>query len=308
MGFYAKYISETNAECAFVTTNSICQGQQVPLIWPYILSKNIEISFAHQSFKWTNNAKGNAGVTVIIIGLRNVSIERKYLFIDNFKKAVKNINPYLMDASNIIVSGRIKPLSKLPEMKFGNMPNDGGGLIFTEEEYNQLIEQSPKAKLFMRLLLGSAEFIRGNKRYCLWIENEELDEAIKIPEIAKRIEKTELHRLNSKDSGTNRLGERSHQFRDRNMAKASQLIIPRVSSEIRDYIPCGYLDKDDIISDSALAIYDAEPYIFAIVNSKMHMAWVRAVGGKLKLIIDIQRTFVTTPFHSLTSPPNKRKI
>ncbi|PKQ64828.1 SAM-dependent methyltransferase [Labilibaculum filiforme] len=278
----AEYISGLNAECAFVTTNSICQGQQVPLIWPHILSKGIEIDFAHQSFKWTNNAKGNAGVTVIIVGLRNVSNKPKFLFTDGLIHPAKNINPYLLDGSNIVVSGRSKPLSNFPEMKFGNMPNDGGGLIFIEEEYDQLINQFPKAKAFTRLLLGSAEFIRGSKRYCLWIEDEQLDEAIKIPEIAKRIEKTEIHRLNSKDEGTNRLGERSHQFRDRNTAKESQLIIPSVSSESRQYIPCGYLDNTTIVSNSAQVIYDAEPYMFAIINSSMHMVWVKNVGGKLK--------------------------
>ena len=299
----AEYISGLNAKCAFVTTNSICQGQQVPLIWPHILSKGIEIDFAHQSFKWTNNAKGNAGVTVIIVGLRNVSNSPKYLFIDNFKKSAKNINPYLLDSSNTVVSGRSKPLSKFSEMKFGNMPNDGGGLIFTEDEYDQLIKQFPKSNAFTKLLLGSAEFIRGSKRYCLWIEDNELEEAIKIPEIAKRIEKTELHRLNSKDAGTNRLSERSHQFRDRNTAKESQLIIPRVSSESRYYIPCGYLDNDSIISDSALAIYDAEPYMFAIINSKMHMVWVKNVGGKLKTDYRYSKDicYNTFPFPDITT-------
>jgi type II restriction/modification system DNA methylase subunit YeeA len=302
----AEYISGLNAKCAFVTTNSICQGQQVPLIWPHIISKGIEIDFAHQSFKWTNNAKGNAGVTVIIVGLRNISNEPKYLFTDNFRKSAKNINPYLLDGSNTVVSARSKPLSNFPEMKFGNMPNDGGGLIFTEEEYNQLVKQFPKAKSYMRLLLGSAEFIRGNKRYCLWIEDEQLNEAIKIPEIVKRIEKTELHRLNSKDTGTNRLGQRSHQFRDRNTAKENQLIIPRVSSETRDYIPCGYLDSDSVISDSALAIYDAEPYMFAIINSRMHMVWVRNVGGKLETRIRYSKDicYNTFPFPDIT---NKQK-
>jgi len=168
------------------------------------------------------------------------------LYKDNFRKLAKNINPYLMDASNIIVSGRRNPLYSFPEMKFGNMPNDGGGLIFTEEEYEQL------------------------------------EEALKIPTVANRIEKTEVHRLNSKDKGTNRLAEHSHQFRDRNTAKESLLIIPRVSSERREYIPCGYLSKDVIASDSTLVIYDAEPIMFAIINSRMHMAWVRAVGGRLK--------------------------
>jgi hypothetical protein len=302
----AEYILENNAKCAFVTTNSICQGQQVPLIWPHILSKGLEIDFAHQSFKWTNNAKGNAGVTVIIIGLRNISNEPKYLFIDNFKKLAKNINPYLLDSSNTVVSGRNKPLSNFPEMKFGNMPNDGGGLIFTEEEHKQLVEKYPESKKFTKLLLGSSEFIRGNKRYCLWIEDNQLKEAIKIPEIASRIEKTEIHRLNSKDNGTNRLAERSHQFRDRNTAKESQLIIPSVSSESRQYIPCGYLDSNTIISNSAQVIYDAEPFMFAIINSKMHMVWVRNVGGKLETRIRYSKDicYNTFPFPNIT---NKQK-
>jgi type II restriction/modification system DNA methylase subunit YeeA len=245
----AKYILGFDAKVAFVSTNSICQGQQVPLIWPHILANGIEIDFAHQSFKWSNNAKGNAGVTVIIVGLRNISNEPKYLFKDNLRKLVKNINPYLMDAANIIVSGRSKPLSNFPEMKFGNMPNDGGGLILTEEEKEQLIENYPKAEKFIKILLGSSEYIRGNKRYCLWIEDTDLTEAMQIPEIQKRIEITKTHRLKSKDKGTNKLAERSHQFRDRNVPKESQLIIPSVSSEKREYIPCGNLRTDTVVSN-----------------------------------------------------------
>src|SRR5690606_17936892 len=149
-------------------------------------------------------------------------------------------------------------------------------------EKDKLLIENPKAKKFVRLLLGSAEYIRGDKRYCLWIEDDELKEAEKIPFIQKRIEITRKHRINSKDKGTNELAKRSHQFRDRNVAKESQLIIPRVSSERRDYIPCGYLGNDIIASDSTLVIYDAEPFLFAVVNSKMHMVWVNAVGGKLK--------------------------
>lgn len=299
----AEYISGLNAKCAFVTTNSICQGQQVPLIWPHILSKGIEIDFAHQSFKWTNNAKGNAGVTVIIVGLRNVSNKPKYLFTDGLINPAKNINPYLLDGSNIVVSGRSKPLSNFPEMKFGNMPNDGGGLILAEDEYDQLIKQFPKAKKYTRLLLGSSEFIRGNKRYCLWIEDDQLEDAIKIPEIVNRIEKTEIHRLNSKDEGTNRLAERSHQFRDRNTARESQLIIPSVSSESRVYIPCGYLDSTTIVSNSAQVVYDAEPYMFAIINSRMHMVWVRNVGGKLETRIRYSKDicYNTFPFPDITT-------
>jgi len=294
----SKYIAGFNAKVAFVSTNSICQGQQVPLIWPHILASEIEINFAHQSFKWTNNAKGNAGVTVIILGLRNVNNTPKYLFKDNLRKLVKNINPYLMDATNIIVSGRRSPLSNFPEMKFGNMPNDGGGLIFTEEEKQQLIECYPEASKFIKILLGSAEYIKGNKRYCLWIEDNQLKDTMNIPEIQKRIEITKTHRLKSKDKGTNKLSERSHQFRDRNLANENQLIIPRVSSERREYIPCGYLGRESIISDSALAIYDAEPFMFSIINSRMHMVWVKAVGGKLETRIRYSKDicYNTFPF------------
>ncbi|MFW6248220.1 MAG: type IIL restriction-modification enzyme MmeI [Bacteroidota bacterium] len=244
---------------------------------------NIEIGFAYHSFKWTNNAKGNAGVTVIIVGLRNVSNEPKYLiFPDNIRYQPKNINPYLMGAPNIVVYGRSRPVSKFPEMNFGNMPNDGGGLIITLEQKNNLISDYPDASKFVKILLGSSEFIRGNKRYCLWIEDEDLEEAESIPFIRERIDLARIHRINSKDKGTNGLTKKSHQFRDRNIAKNSQIIIPRVSSERREYIPCDDINKDIIISDSALAIYDAEPFMFAIIHSRMHMVWVKAVGGKLK--------------------------
>lgn len=298
----SKYIKNFNAKVAFVSTNSICQGQQVPLIWPHILDNNIEIDFAHQSFKWTNNAKGNAGVTVIILGLRNISNAPKYLFKDNLRKLVKNINPYLMDSSNIIVTGRRKPLSNFPEMKFGNMPNDGGGLIFTEDEQEELQKEYPESEKFIKILLGSSEYIRGNKRYCLWIEDENLDEALQVPEIQKRITITKDHRLKSKDQGTNKLAERSHQFRDRNIPMESQLIIPRVSSESRQYIPCGYLGKENVISDSALAVYDAEPYMFSIINSRMHMVWVKAVGGKLESRIRYSKDicYNTFPFPDIS--------
>ncbi|TAG30053.1 MAG: class I SAM-dependent DNA methyltransferase [Sphingobacteriia bacterium] len=277
-----KYIQDFNAKFAFVSTNSICQGQQVALLWPNVLNNDIEICFAHLSFKWTNNAKGNAGVTVIILGLRNISTQPKYLFNGNIRKEAKNINAYLLDGANIVIAERMLPISKFPKMNFGNMPNDGGGLILTEEEKDKLLSENLKAKKFVRLLLGSAEYIRGDKRYCLWIEDEDLKESTQIPFIQKRIEITKKHRINSKDNGTNELAKRSHQFRDRNVAKVSQLIIPRVSSERRDYIPCGYPSNDIIASDSTLVIYDAEPYLFAVVNSKMHMIWVNAVGGKLK--------------------------
>lgn len=276
------YIQGLNARFAFVSTNSICQGQQVALLWPNILNNDIEIGFTHLSFKWTNNAKGNAGVTVIILGLRNSCAQPKYLFNGNIRKEAKNINAYLLDGVNVVIAERMLPISKFPKMNFGNMPNDGGGLILTEEERGKLLSENPKAEKFIRLLLGSAEYIRGDKRYCLWIEDEDLKEAEKIPFIQKRIEITRKHRINSKDKGTNELAKRSHQFRDRHTARESQLIIPNVSSERRYYIPIGIIGNDTVISNSASAIYDAQPWLFGVIHSKMHMVWVNAVGGKLK--------------------------
>ncbi len=276
------YIKGFNARFAFVSTNSISQGQQVALLWPQLISDDIEINFAHHSFKWTNNAKGNAGVSVIIIGLRNRSKEPKYLYFEKIKKEAKNINAYLMDAGDICIYERNVPLSKFIKMNFGNMPNDGGGLIISEQEKSDLTNKSPEYEKYIRTLLGSYEFINGEKRYCLWIEDKDLKEVNTIPFLRKRIEISRQHRLNSKDKGTNKLAERSHQFRDRNIAKDNQLIIPAVSSERREYIPIGFLDINTIISNSAMAVYDAQPWLFGVLHSKMHMTWVNVVGGKLK--------------------------
>lgn len=234
------------------------------------------------SFKWENNAKANAGVTVIIIGLRNISTKPKYIFTETIAKQAKNINAYLLDAPNVIISERMQSIAGFMKMNFGNMPNDGGGLILSEEERNDLIANNPNSEVFIRKLVGSTEFINGSNRYCLWIEDEDLKEALEIDFIKQKIASCETHRLNSKDKGTNELALRSHQFRDRNTAKESAIIIPAVSSERREYIPIGFLDKNSIILNSAMAIYDAQPWLFGVIHSKMHMIWVNAIGGKLK--------------------------
>lgn len=276
------YIKGYNAKCALVTTNSICQGEQVALVWPSILSDEIEIDFAYQSFKWTNNAKGNAGVTVIIVGLRNVDNSPKYIFTENFRKLAKNINPYLLDGPNIIVIGRSKPLSKFPEISFGSMPNDKGHLLLNEEERDNLVKQNNNALKYIKQFSGGAEFVRGIKKYCLWIEDNEIKEAYKIPEIANRIDNVEIHRLNSKREATNALAEYPHLFGEIRHINSDSIIIPRTSSERREYIPIGFLNEDTVISDSAMAIYHAQPWLFAVVTSRMHMVWVRNVGGKLE--------------------------
>lgn len=299
----ADYIRNHNAQFAFVSTNSICQGEQVALLWPAIFDKNLEIGFAHTSFKWNNNAKANAGVTVIIVGIRNNSKAEKHLFSENRKYAVNNINPYLSNAQNSIVDIRSKALSNFPKMSFGNMPNDGGGLIVETLEKEKIVSEYPNSEKYFKKLLGSLEFIRGSERWCLWIESEESKDSIEIPFIAERIEITRKHRLSSKDAGTNKLAERSYQFRDLNVAKAHSIIIPRVSSENRNYIPIGFLENDVIISDSAQAIYDPETYLFSVLTSNIHMTWVKAVGGRLKTDYrySSQLCYNTFPFPPLNS-------
>jgi len=276
-----EYIVGYNVTSAFVTTNSICQGEQVALLWPHILNGYIEIGFAYQSFKWTNNAKGNAGVTVIIINLRNVSNKEKYLFDGNIRKEVKNINPYLFDAANAIIAGRSKPLSRLPEMNFGSMPNDNGFLLLNEQEKNDLISQNKEILPFIKKFSGSQEFIRGEDRYCLWITEENKQLAISIPEIKSRIDACEKSRKKSKRGATNKLADIPYRFGEVRHINSDSIIIPSVSSERRDYIPMGFLNDDTVISNLAFGIYNAQPWLFGILTSKMHILWVKSVGGYL---------------------------
>ncbi|MEJ7643900.1 MAG: DNA methyltransferase [Chryseolinea sp.] len=279
----SKYIKASNSRLAFVSTNSICQGEQVSILWPMLFSNDIKISFAHTSFKWSNNAKSNAGVIVVIVGLENSSRKSiKRLYAEKLNRVVENINPYLAAGRNIYVERRNVPLSDFPKMSFGNMANDGGGLILETIEKEKIVREFPRSSRYFKKLLGSLEFIRGEERWCLWIDDKDLKDVLSIPPLRERIKITKNHRLSSKDKGTIKLAMRPHQFRDLNRAKSTALIIPRVSSERRDYIPIGFLDSDTIISDSAQAIYDPEPYVFAILNSRLHMTWVRAVAGRLK--------------------------
>ena len=278
----ADYIKGLNAKVALVSTNSICQGEQVALIWSHIFSKHIEIDFAHQSFKWTNNAKGNAGVTVIIVGLRNISKAPKYLFKDNLRKLAKNINPYLLDAPAVIVTGRSKALSNFPEMSFGSMPNDQGFLLLSEEEKEDLVTENSNVTKYIKQFSGGAEFVKGIKKYCLWINDKTLQEALRISKIMERINNVEIHRLSSKREATQKLADTPHQFGEIRHKNTDSIIIPATSSEKRDYIPIGFLNGDTVISNSAMAIYDAEAWLFSVVTSRMHMVWVRAIGGKLK--------------------------
>jgi hypothetical protein len=276
----ANYINE-NSQFAFVTTNSICQGTQVPMIWPEIFKKNIEIGFAYPEFLWSNNAKNKAGVICSIIGLRKIVNHKKFIYNGFTKFEVKNINAYLINGSNVIVEKRQKPLSNLSNIATGNIPYDGGNLILNEEEKRELINSYPEASKFIKILSGSFEYINNHTRYCLWIEDDFIEEALKIQPIKERVDKVKESRLAGGKIAKN-YSHLPHRFYMTNRAKESQILIPRVSSIRRNYIPLGFLNADTIISDSAQALYDPETHVFSIINSEMHMAWVRVVAGRLK--------------------------
>lgn len=278
----AKYIKESNAKLAFVSTNSICQGEQVAMLWKPIFNMGLEIGFAYKSFKWSNSAKNNAGVSVIIVGLREVSTNDKTLFFENTSHKVKNINAYLLNAPNIIVERITKSISGLPNMVFGNKPTDGGFLILDEDEYNKIITQYPKAKRIIRYYQGADSYINDTIRYCLWISDDDVELANSIPPIKQRLDAVSNFRKESKAESTVLYADKPHLFKQRAHLDGQSLIIPRVSSERRRYIPIGFLDSCTIISDSAQAVYDANYFIFGIITSYVHMLWAKTIGGKLE--------------------------
>ena len=277
----AKYIKGTNFQLAFVTTNSIAQGTQVPIVWTRIFNMNLEIGFTYPEFIWSNNAKDKAGVICSIISLRNVQNKSKYIFSQNIRKKVENINAYLANSQNIIIEKRQKPLSNLPSMSTGNIPYDGGNLIISEEEKNELESNYPESIIFIKQLSGSKEYINNLTRYCLWIEEENIQLAYSIPPIKERIEKVKISRENGGKIAKN-YANKPYRFYMTNRTKSFQIIIPRVSSIRREYIPMGVLNNDVIISDSAQAIYDTEIYVLGVLNSRMHMIWVNLLAGRLK--------------------------
>ena len=280
----ADYGTQTNTVSAFVTTNSICQGQQVPILWPLIFDQNREIGFAHTSFKWNNLASHNAGVTVVIVGLREMSNHQAKLFEvgDGEKspfKIVKNVNPYLVSAENVLVLPSKNAVSNLHKMTYGNKPVDGGNLIVGRDDVGQFqIEE----RRYFKELYGSHDFINGDYRYCIWIEDKNLPNVQSMQNIMNRIKSVEKTRLSSRDKSANDLAKRSHQFRDFYSANEYSFIIPRHSSENREYLPIGFLGAKAIISDSAFALYDAPLWNMAIIASKLHLVWIATVCGKLE--------------------------
>ncbi|MFZ2890171.1 class I SAM-dependent DNA methyltransferase [Sulfuricurvum sp.] len=278
----ANYAYGENVRFAFVTTNSICQGEQVVLLWPYIFEKNLEIFFAHTSFKWKNNAKANAGVIVAIVGIQNKSDRKKKLFYNNIVKDVDSITPYLTTGNDLIIKKRMKPLSKIPIMNYGSKIVDNGHLIFSSEEKEKLLEEYPETSFLFKKLAGSAEFIRGLERWCLYIQDEDLEFAQSILPIAQRLKQVKEFREKSSEKSTVEAAKTPYKFYYSAHSNSHSIIVPSTSSERREYIPIGFLDGSTIITNAASAIFNAEAWIMGVVSSKMHMVWMRTVAGRLK--------------------------
>lgn len=259
----------------------------MPILWPKIFETGSIIRFAHTSFKWANLASHNAGVTVAIVGLSTQTNKRRQLYdlnrdSETTVRDAENITPYLTIGEDTVVNSQRASIAGLPQMSFGNMPVDGGNLLLSADEVSSLCLDENDKEMFIRRIYGSAEFIRGLVRNCLWITDDSLSRALEIDSIRGRIESVRTMRLASKDVGTNEMASRAHQFREMNCAKGHTLILPGVSSETREYLPVGLIDSHSVVSNLAFALYDVPLWNMALIASRLHLVWIGTVCGKMK--------------------------
>ncbi len=284
----ADYGTQTSAVSAFVSTNSICQGKQVPVLWPLIFETGHEITFAHTSFKWANLASHNAGVTVAIIGISNHAGRARRLFSivgdgEVIAKETDNINAYLVPGKNVHVEKSSKSISFLPKMTFGNQPIDGGNLVVSAQERDQIIKIDPEAKCYVYGYLGSREFINGIQRWCLWINPKDESAAATNSIILEKIEKVRRFRSESDRKETADQADNPYQFVYRPHQECQvTIIVPSASSERRPVLPCGILPSKTIVSNLAFALYDAPLWSMSLIASRLHFVWISTVCGKLK--------------------------
>ena len=270
---------------AFVSTNSITQGEQVEPLWKPIFESGFKINYAYHTFKWSNEAKGVAAVHVIIVSF-SLQTLKPILFdiIDNqmTSKLCKHINAYLVDGPDIFLLNRSKPICNVPEIGIGNKPIDDGNYLFTKEEMQQFVELEPRSQQYFHPWIGSREFINGESRYCLWLGDCTPSELNSLPHCLKRIEAVRDFRLSSKSEGTRKLAERPTRFHVENIPTSPYLVIPEVSSEKREYVPIGFMDQNTFASNLVKVMPNATLYHFGVVTSKMHMVWMRYVCGRMK--------------------------
>ena len=284
----ADYGTHTSAVSAFVCTNSICQGEQVPILWPLIFETNHEIAFAHSSFKWSNLASHNAGVTVAIIGISNHAGKSRRLFSAAnegaaISKEVGHINAYLVPGPNVMVEAIARAPLDRASMLWGNKPSDGGNLILSAAEAAEVTHREPFLSEFIFDFVGSQEFVKGIVRRCIWIEDVDIDRARESSFVVRRLEAVHAMRASSDAASTRAYADRSHRFRQiQGRGKNYSIVVPKVTSESRPYLPVGLLSSHSIISDNAFALYDAPVWNMALIASRLHLVWIATVCGKLE--------------------------
>ncbi len=303
----AKYIHVHGGAFAFVTTNSLTQGEQVSLLWPKLFEYGVHIRFGHKAFKWRNDARNTTAVTVVIIGIvSNSDTRRCELYTQTFMTEPPQISPYLTPGSTL-VQKRTHPISNLPYMIKGNMPYDGGYLLMDVATKNRIVEQDRRVLQYMRRIVGSDEFINGIERWCFWITDDKADAALEIPIIKERADIVRNLRLSKKDKNAQRLSAYPYRFREMRETTTYSLVVPSVSSENREYIPVGFVDRKTVVSNLAFVIYDCDPWIFGVVSSRMHNLWIKAVCGGLETRIrySSELGYNTFPFPAITDEQKK---
>ena len=279
----ARYSEAVDADFALVATKTICQGVQVAMLWPLLLRRGLKIKFAHRPFTWANLAKSKAGVTCVVIGMSKAVGNDRIIFDSDTIIRANNIGPYLLDMPDIIVEKKSDCLSGLPPMDYGNKPSDGGNLIFEQREEVAAIEAKyPDARRFIKKYVGSFEFVRSTFRHCLWIADDALKQALKIDEIRERIDRVRDVRENSKGKQSNSAAHTPHRFVYSPHVDSTSLVVPRVTSENRPYLPCGFLDERTIIADTAAAVYDAPIWLLGVIASRLHQQWIAHVCVRLR--------------------------
>lgn len=313
----AQLIQNTNIRCAFVSTNSISQGEQVGIIWQELYNNyKIKIHFAHRTFSWSNEAKGNAAVHCVIIGFGLEDIENKRVFdYVNIKgepteRKVKNINPYLAPGNDLVILKRTKPIFSVPEMIYGSKPTDGGNLLMTEEEKLEYVIQEPPGEKFIKPFISADEFLNGKKRWCFWLKDIQPNELKKLPLLSDRVSKVRKMRLSSTKQSTIKWADFSTLFIENRQPDSNYIIIPLHSSENRKYIPIGLFNKDNIVANSCSCIPNATLYLFGILTSEMHITWVKYVCGRLESRFRYSNTIVYNnyPFPENVNEKQKQKV
>ena len=304
----AEYGTHTNASSAFVSTNSICQGQQVPILWPLVFNTGHEINFAHTSLKWANLASHNAGVTVVIVGISNQKSTSRRLYSasndgSSLVNIVENINAYLVPGVDLVVNKLSRPVSTLSAMTFGSKPVDGGNLLLSKDELEEMNLSDEDETRFIRPIYGSEEFINGKARFCIWVKDEEAQIALDHPLIGPRIQKVREMRLNSPKAATVKGAEYPHKFDERRQIGDELVIaVAAISSENRDYLPCGPLPRGTIISNKCYALFNAPLWNMSIIASRLHWVWIGTVCVRMRTDFSYSNTlgWNTFPLRKLT--------